>query len=648
MNGITARCVSLGRGDKDPLERVNYEFGLVLGVDEFVAEQYYFLEKEYMTNRALHGYGTVSGLNVSAVANAGDLEIRVAAGIGIDQYGRMFVVSQEQCASILTWLENQQLGAGDHTIYVTARYDECKTALVPIAGQPCSSSDDLTAASRIKDVFDIAFTLEPPPQPAFEAVINLAEFLHRLRIDPALEDSTADALRERLVTTIGPSVILSARADYVELVTQLARDITGQDDARLIPVLPQDAEDLLQDIFAYWVTLVRPALLPDLIDPDIPLSSETGAEPHPPEIVLAQVDLTVPGDGPLTLDGIAVDNSIRPTLLHTQLIQELFAIPQMPGEGGEVTPAQPVREFASIADINARQMGLWLHINENIVLESLQNGLRIIRLGTTGALNQLNFRIAEDADRRNEVGRYYQIRTNANLADGDYLVFLFNTADITLERGAGRPVTLRQFIETAPFTYSNLVPASGEIAAYHIVHRAQGGLSEDQVREIVSALIPDANPVAPFVTITPLTASDGEFDFLQGYELWFHFDGFAEQNISAINNLNADNLPLLAEDPGGAVRRVGFQARQTRPNVWIVRPDLANQGLPFARFVFGLDADYGIQSVDPSGNQTRFSTLREYAKATNQQLAGHPITSEAVGDALVVYVREQGRARGER
>ena len=49
MNGITARCVSLGRGDKDPFERVNYEFGLVLGVDEFVAEQYYFLEKEYLS-----------------------------------------------------------------------------------------------------------------------------------------------------------------------------------------------------------------------------------------------------------------------------------------------------------------------------------------------------------------------------------------------------------------------------------------------------------------------------------------------------------------------------------------------------------------------------------------------------------------------
>ena len=207
MNGITTRCVSLGRGDKDPLERVNYEFGLVLGVDEFVAEQCYFLEKEYMTNRSLHGYGTVSGLNVRAEANADDVEIRVAPGIGIDQYGRMFVVSQEQCASIVTWLENQELGAGDHTIYVTARYDECKTALVPIAGQPCSSADDLTAASRIKDVFDIAFTLELPLQPAYDAVLNLAEFLHRLRVDPTLEDSTADTLRERLAAIIGPLAI---------------------------------------------------------------------------------------------------------------------------------------------------------------------------------------------------------------------------------------------------------------------------------------------------------------------------------------------------------------------------------------------------------------------------------------------------------
>ena len=34
----------------------------------------------------------------------------------------------------------------------------------------------------------------------------------------------------------------------------------------------------------------------------------------------------------LTLDDITVDNSARPYLLHTHLIQELYRFPDMPGE----------------------------------------------------------------------------------------------------------------------------------------------------------------------------------------------------------------------------------------------------------------------------------------------------------------------------
>ena len=78
MNGITNRCISIGQGEKDCLKRVNYQFGMVLGENEFVNEQCYFLEKEYMHNRALHGYGTVSGLGVGKEEKEdGDLEVQV-------------------------------------------------------------------------------------------------------------------------------------------------------------------------------------------------------------------------------------------------------------------------------------------------------------------------------------------------------------------------------------------------------------------------------------------------------------------------------------------------------------------------------------------------------------------------------------------
>ena len=64
-----------------------------------------------------------------------------------------------------------------------ARYDECPTDLVPIAGQPCSSSEQQQKPSRILDSFHIELTLEEPKHPARDAVVNLAEFLSRFRVD---------------------------------------------------------------------------------------------------------------------------------------------------------------------------------------------------------------------------------------------------------------------------------------------------------------------------------------------------------------------------------------------------------------------------------------------------------------------------------
>ena len=61
----TTPCVSLTTGTLRPDERVNYAYGMVLGLDEFLTEQLYLLSKDWLHERALHGFGTVSGLAVS-------------------------------------------------------------------------------------------------------------------------------------------------------------------------------------------------------------------------------------------------------------------------------------------------------------------------------------------------------------------------------------------------------------------------------------------------------------------------------------------------------------------------------------------------------------------------------------------------------
>jgi len=642
MNGITERCIPLAQGAKDPLQRVNYEFGLVLGVDEFVAEQCYFLEKEHQHNRSLHGYGTVSGLHVTAAENGDDIEVRVSPGIGIDQYGRVFVVRNLQCASLPAWLADQDLDDGDDdetTIYVVARYAECETELVPIAGQPCSTSDQLSAASRLRDIYEIDFALEPPPQPRHDAVNNLAAFFSLFRVQAGADSLAALGDPDRLSAIIGVEFITQSSADFR---THLATELAGVIDpaTQLIPVQPGEAEALLDDIFTYWITLVRPALLPDLIAPGAPAGSED--EPPAAEIILAQLTLATTDADALTLDDMAIDNSARPYLLHTHLLQALHRFPDMPGQGGDAAPAPPVNDFATIEDVSARSLSLWVHIDRDI--ELTRDNLRLVRIGANGALNPLQIGIREQTARRNGVGRYFQLNTRANLNNGNLLLLVFDADNIRVD-GAG---SLTDFITNAPFTYANFNPANNQMLAFHIVERAEG-IDRDEIVEIITELIPPPTPIVPFVTITPLTVSDGGDDFLRNYELWFHLDGIVEQNDGGIGNLvGQENVFLFAETAPKSVDMVTLEPNRIRPNVWLANPSIRDRGIPFARFVFPLDADLGFDAYNPRiRSMDGFGSLRNFMEATGQRLDGHIMRFEELNDqeALVVYVREQGRAR---
>ena len=646
MNGTTTRCISLAQGNHDPLERVNYSFGLVLGVDEFVDEQVYFLEKEYLHNRALHGYGTVSGLQVSREQNGQDIEIRVEPGIGIDQYGRVFIVRNTQCASLLSWLDDQELAPGDQTIFVVARYAECETELVPIAGEPCSSSELLNAPSRIRDIFEIELVLEPPPQPAYTATRNLAEFLSRFRIDPDAGELPDLGTPARLASIIGQPFIAESPAGFRQRLNTIIEELTGTGGARLIPVRPAAALALRDAIYAYWVTEVRPTLSPDLVDPDRPENSD--AEPPPADLLLAQINFPLPEEGDPELEEIAVDNTVRPVLLHTALIQELFRFPDEAGEG-EAAPARPAMAFASVEDAGERLLTLWLHIGADLALQAGEN-VRLIRIEDDGTPDSLTFELREDTARRNDVGRYYRLRTFVNLNNGDFLLLQFDTENIEVTTAGGETQTLTGYMETLPVAYANFNPGTNRLLAFHVVDRGET-IDEERIRQIIEELMPPPEPpqpAIPFVTITPITASEGDFDFLRSFELWFHLDGLLEQNDGGIENLHMENLHLWIEIAPGAVQPVPFEMQMVRPNLWYAHPQIENPelGLPLARFAFMLDADYNIKAFNPqAGGLDGFPTLREYIDGTRQQLDGHLLQSEQLGDVLVVYVRQQGRAR---
>ena len=81
MSEAFKSCSNLGDLPVD--ERLNYVFGQVLGVQDFRQEQVYFLDKNRLHNRSLHGYGTVWGLEVKVDGAGEALDIQVAPGLAV-------------------------------------------------------------------------------------------------------------------------------------------------------------------------------------------------------------------------------------------------------------------------------------------------------------------------------------------------------------------------------------------------------------------------------------------------------------------------------------------------------------------------------------------------------------------------------------
>ncbi len=294
----------------DPNKRVFYAHGLVLGVDEFVQEELYLLEKQRLHHRGLHGYGTVCGLALSSRLEDGHVELVVGPGVAIDTRGREIRVAEAQCARLDDWLIRHAeevaavLGsppAGsplELPLYLVLRYSECTTDEVPVPSGPCQSLDRTSVPSRVADDFrlELCTELETPPQYEEDAVQALLALLRTIEISDApgsLSDDDMEALVRSLAATGSPPE--SPSGPY--------------------HMHPDDVPGLLRTALRTWVTEVRPR---------IPGSACNGS-PGDGTILLAQV--TVPLDdmgAGLRVDGdMRIDESQRPFLLHTRLLQEL-------------------------------------------------------------------------------------------------------------------------------------------------------------------------------------------------------------------------------------------------------------------------------------------------------------------------------------
>ena len=355
----TQPCVSLGTGTISPDLRVFYQYGMVLGLNDFLQEQTHNLGLDYHHERALHGYGTVYGLRVTAstpLDAPDDVTLTVEPGMAIDQWGREITVPSAQCARLGTWLAAQEeatqgtiaanLGpSGELVVYVVAAYAECADDLVPLPGQPCSTSAQAQVPSRLRDAWDIELRWAPPPMPAWDVVRQLAGLLNSVQV----------------VAGLAPS--LSSEQAIIEAVLALTSPATPSD----APSMPgpyqlplETADEAFDRIFTVWVTQVRPQLAPDLTAPD---------PAWDPSILLSAItcipEMPFSTANPVISAYSDPDNTGRPYLLQTELIQEL----RLGGTGGSpaVSLVQQAVTLSATADAaGAPTLTAWFHLGQPV------------------------------------------------------------------------------------------------------------------------------------------------------------------------------------------------------------------------------------------------------------------------------------------
>lgn len=514
------KTVSAALTKPDPFKRVKYTMGLVLGVDEFEQEQTFFLERDRLQNRMLHGYGTVCGLELSADGT----KVTVTPGLAVDPLGREIRVTPDQCADLSNWLAVQQ-NRDDVTklhdgrpenldLYVVLCYVECETDKVPVPGAPCRSQEESIAPSRITESFRLQFALTPPEQQEEEAIREFGDLLGRIRIVEDGATLTWDDL-SGLVKSMAepPESILINRAD---------------------------ADGFIRGILGIWVTEVRPL--------------KTGACGGPAESCLLLGKLSFALSASWEATGVTTDETDRPYLLTTRLLQEYLL------------RREDVTEHQYLIGLAADDHPQYLLVNNEtraLIADLDAAGKKVVGLGQATA--------------NGEAVPFEQAIKQGDAAAGDLAATYPNPR---VARIQGRPV-------------ANVAPAPGQVltwndAAKRWEPQAAPGGGGVSMEEIAKEL-----PTLPFVTITRLPDDEAGSP---RFELWFH--------LNASSDLNEANMPELVEmkppevfgeqdtvDPAPHFLRPieVIDMEHTDRNVFVVKLDGNGHEFAYLRFIFVLE-----------------------------------------------------------
>ncbi len=177
-------CLEVGPVQDDailpvnPFLSVRYQFGMLLGVDDFDAAEAYPRGKMRLHSAWLHGAGVVWGFGVlappvSATDPTLDGEIQVLPGLALDRLGHELHLDQPACVDVGAWYAEQKQATGDPTLggavsvnaatcsvtaqlHIELRFRACLTRQVPAMSEPCDGATGSdTAYSRSFETVEI-------------------------------------------------------------------------------------------------------------------------------------------------------------------------------------------------------------------------------------------------------------------------------------------------------------------------------------------------------------------------------------------------------------------------------------------------------------------------------------------------------------
>lgn len=168
----------------EPLRRVAYEAGMMLGLEATRDEQAYHRRRLSRHHYWLHGYGTLAGMAVSVSpdshANASDpvrLRLIVSPGLGIDGLGREVLIHEPYCLSLNDWLAAQSETAlregyddANNALWlkICVRQKDCPVGMQPVLARKLNLSTDAVQPSRTADSVHLELLPELPPAPSAE------------------------------------------------------------------------------------------------------------------------------------------------------------------------------------------------------------------------------------------------------------------------------------------------------------------------------------------------------------------------------------------------------------------------------------------------------------------------------------------------